>query len=99
MYGWSRFWNDCAERSSRAVVVIFDDGINLRATGGPLGASASHTSAKPPRPRTHRSRYPGDGSAPTAKWKAPGVVERILGWTVNTAPLRDEHGGARFGAD
>src|SRR5581483_1875274 len=39
---------------------------NLKATANPPGPSAAHTSPNPPRPRGHRSRYPGIGSAPTA---------------------------------
>src|SRR6185312_3857652 len=72
------------ERSSRAVVAVLELGMNLSATGPP-GESASQTSAKPPRPRTRVSRYPGDGSAPTCAKNAPGVVERTFGKKVNTS--------------
>ena len=54
--GWSSAWSDWSDRSSRAVVPVLALTMNLRATGGPAGLSASHTSANPPRPRTRLSR-------------------------------------------
>src|SRR5947209_2322790 len=82
--GWSRAERDWRARTSRAVVTAFELAMNFSAIRGPDGASASHTSANPPRPRTRRSRYPGDGSAPAATLNAPGVDDWIRGKKVNT---------------
>jgi hypothetical protein len=83
--GWSITRNDWSVRISRAVVAAFELGMNLSATCSPPGASHSHTSANPPRPRTRFSRYPGEGSAPTWRFNAPGVLDRIFGKNVNAA--------------
>ena|SRR6478672_9460307 len=88
------------ERSSRAVVLAFELSMNLSATGGPTGASASQTSAKPPRPRHRFNLYPGDGSAPAPMGKAPGVVDRIFGEEkANTVSPSRRAGGENRPAD